>query len=201
MLVGESETCTDTKEKPYSCPTCRRRFQRADVCQTHQKTCTQASTAQRESTVGASSRKRARIACDSCRRRKARCDGSEPCRACETSGGQCRYTTSVGSGSPAVEAHDVADTRGDTLPPFDSTAGQAVMSDPMTHQMDGSIHARPPADESLGPMFDPAAMPGFESDALGTTAGQLDVFDFSGPVDNFDLWSMPAMVLYPPPCS
>ncbi|KAK5674816.1 hypothetical protein LTS10_012553 [Elasticomyces elasticus] len=65
------------------------------------------------------------------------------------------------------------------------------MVDP-TSRLTPDDAAVPPAAHAAEPLFDPAALPTFDPDALRTAAGELDMFDFSETVEDFD-WSMPAM--------
>ncbi|KAK5727905.1 hypothetical protein LTR17_012328 [Elasticomyces elasticus] len=65
------------------------------------------------------------------------------------------------------------------------------MVDP-TARLDFDDAAVPNPAQSAEPLFDPAALPTFDPNALRTAAGELDMFDFSETVEDFD-WSMPAM--------
>ena len=90
----------DTKEKPFSCPYCRRSFQRSDVKAAHVKKCHTASSDQPNDdteTEGGAVRRRVRIACNGCRKRKMRCDGEEPCAPCQATSSFCHYRGSTDS--------------------------------------------------------------------------------------------------------
>ena len=99
---------SDTKETPFSCPFCRKSFQRSDVKAAHAKKC-HAAPNDPSSTEG-QPRKRARIACDNCRKRKIRCDGCAPCTQCRNSESTCQFiTTSVDGLADLATLHNASD--------------------------------------------------------------------------------------------
>ncbi|KIV92371.1 hypothetical protein, variant 2 [Exophiala mesophila] len=96
---------THTKEKPFTCPYCRRSFQRSDIKAVHVKKCPAAPVDQSngDTTTEGGTRRRVRIACDNCRKRKMRCDGSPTCASCQAAGSVCHYSCSSETRAPSSQ--------------------------------------------------------------------------------------------------
>lgn len=89
----------DTKEAPFRCPHCGRRFRRSDVCSRHAtKFCSRNSHDHAGRAAGDVSSSRVKVACDACRAKKLKCTGTLPCSACAKGSRQCHYTDDVFSG-------------------------------------------------------------------------------------------------------
>ncbi|KAI1613367.1 hypothetical protein EDD36DRAFT_475380 [Exophiala viscosa] len=99
----------DTKEKPFTCPYCRRSFQRSDVKAVHVKKCHAAPSdrCDGDEAKEGSARRRVRRACYYCRKRKMRCDGCEPCGPCQSIAADCHYkpTAAASSSAPSQPSH------------------------------------------------------------------------------------------------
>ena len=86
-----SLTClVDTREVPYACPTCSKRFRRQDVHRRHlRKSCPGKSIAGSVFETYDCRRSKANKACDRCRLRKVKCNGGSPCDRCKRQTGHC----------------------------------------------------------------------------------------------------------------